>query len=222
MNKTKLSISVLAGVLFSFSMISCVSTKAPVEEKIIDTYQVVEEKSRNGKHNIDAAYPKFDAPEFQKLNFAIEQCYKDDLNLFKSNAGFSDFDLEFSFDFKYEIYSYKNLKSVLLTSWSYTGGAHGNTLLYSYCFDPVTQQFLTASEASGIPLPQIALRTRMVLSEDPELKGFITEDDWFMDGSAPTEENYRTFIMTDEGITVYFEPYQVAPYAAGILQATLK
>jgi len=220
--KNKIILRAIGGILLSFSMISCVSTKAPVEKKIIDTYEVVKEKNKNGKYNIDAEYPQFDAPEFQKLNTAIEQCYKNDLNLFKSNADYSDFDLEFSFDFKYEVYSYKNLKSVLLTSWSYTGGAHGNTLLYSYCFDPFTQKFLTASEASGIPLSQIALRTRMELTGNPDLKDYITDDEWFMEGSAPTDENYRTFVMSDKGITVFFEPYQVAPYAVGVLQATLK
>ena len=35
------------------------------------------------------------------------------------------------------------------------------------------------------------------------------------DGSAPTAKNYESWTITKRGIGINFDPYQVAPYAAG-------
>lgn len=209
----------ISGIFFSLSLISCVSTKP--ESKITETYQISEVKTKSSKYEIDAEYPQFDALEYTALNEAIKKCYNDCYRSFETSLayeGASPLSLQYAFDFKYEIYDYKNLKSVLLTSWSYTGGAHGNTLLFSYCFDKTSQRFVTASEASGIPISQIALKTRMQLTENPD----IYVDEWFIEGTDPLDENYNTFVMTDKGLIVYFEPYRIAPYAVGILEATIK
>ncbi len=208
----------VSGILLSLSFISCVSTKT--ESKITETYEIIEVKKDSAKYVIEAEYPQFDAVEYKELNEAIKRCYNDCYRSFETSLAYDDYstlNLQYSYDFKYEIFDYKNLKSVLLTSWSYTGGAHGNTLLFSYCFDKTTQKFLTASEASGIPLSQIALRTRMQLAENPD----VFMDDWFMEGTDPLDENYDTFVMTDKGLIVYFEPYRIAPYAAGIIQSLI-
>lgn len=40
-------------------------------------------------------------------------------------------------------------------------------------------------------------------------------DDMLKDGSAPTAKNYESWTITKRGIGINFDPYQVAPYAAG-------
>lgn len=40
-------------------------------------------------------------------------------------------------------------------------------------------------------------------------------EDMLKDGSAPTAKNYESWTITKRGIGVNFDPYQVAPYAAG-------
>lgn len=42
----------------------------------------------------------------------------------------------------------------------------------------------------------------------------VTED-MLKDGSAPTAKNYESWTITKRGIGINFDPYQVAPYAAG-------
>lgn len=209
----------LAGTIFCISMISCVSTKTPVQE-IPDTFQIVNEDTEKKNFNLKVEYPSFDAPEYEKLNLAIENCYKETFQDFKSVIEFddgSDISRRFWYELTYDIYSFKDIKSVLLTCSTYTGGAHGNTQLFSYCYNSKTEAFLTAAEASGLSLQQLALQTRIKLSENKALYDYIA-DDWFMEGTAPTEENYNTFTLSDDGITIYFEPYKIAPYAAGIIQ----
>lgn len=40
--------------------------------------------------------------------------------------------------------------------------------------------------------------------------------DWIKKGAAPEGENYANFGLNKRGIVIYFNPYQVGPYAAGI------
>ncbi len=40
-------------------------------------------------------------------------------------------------------------------------------------------------------------------------------DDWITTGAAPNSANYRSFVLVNEGIAVFFDPYQVACYAEG-------
>ena len=55
----------------------------------------------------------------------------------------------------------------------------------------------------------------------------MTDEKWENDGTAPTAENYQSFTYQMdsngklESITLYFQPYQVAAYAAGMPKATI-
>ncbi len=40
--------------------------------------------------------------------------------------------------------------------------------------------------------------------------------DWIKTGAAPEGENYSNFGMNKKGLIIYFNPYQVGPYASGI------
>ena len=40
-------------------------------------------------------------------------------------------------------------------------------------------------------------------------------DDMLRSGTAPEAENFSSFALTPEGIRIFFQPYQVAPWAAG-------
>jgi hypothetical protein len=43
----------------------------------------------------------------------------------------------------------------------------------------------------------------------------------FPEGAIPTEENYRNWNITPEGLLITFDEYQVAPYAAGPQTVTI-
>ena len=44
----------------------------------------------------------------------------------------------------------------------------------------------------------------------------------FWEGIEPKPENYRNVILCDRSYIIFFEHYQIAPYAAGILQIEIK
>ncbi len=43
----------------------------------------------------------------------------------------------------------------------------------------------------------------------------------FPEGAIPTSENYSRWSITPDGLVIYFDPYQVAAYAAGSQQVTI-
>lgn len=45
--------------------------------------------------------------------------------------------------------------------------------------------------------------------------GFEPDTQWISEGTAPKEENFENFLITDNALIIIFDPYEVAPYAAG-------
>jgi len=43
----------------------------------------------------------------------------------------------------------------------------------------------------------------------------IRRDEWITTGAAPIPANYGKFVLLNEGITIFFDPYQVGSYAEG-------
>lgn len=105
--------------------------------------------------------------------------------------------------------------SVLLSAWSYTGGAHGNAQEEAFLFDAGTGRRLKTSDlfVPGAPWLQelsklCAARLRSVLG--PDGQGV-----WVAEGTKPTEENFRLVMVSGRELVVRFGAYQVAPYVNG-------
>lgn len=113
--------------------------------------------------------------------------------------------------------------SVNLLWYEYSGGAHGNYWPVTYTFDRKLARLVTASEASGFTQKEIRDICRQELQE--QLKVYLESEDgnfylkWLMDGTEPTEEYNPFSSFTYDGLTLslFFPPYAVAPYAAGLL-----
>ncbi|MBP3709208.1 MAG: DUF3298 and DUF4163 domain-containing protein [Treponema sp.] len=111
--------------------------------------------------------------------------------------------------------------SMLFTTYVYTGGAHGETLLESLTYDVAAQKMLSITDISNLSLNEIAtycnehfLQTLNYGGEDVESQD--SRKDWIAEGTAPEEYNYQIFTFDGTTLTVYFEPYIVAPYAYGV------
>ena len=95
----------------------------------------------------------------------------------------------------------RSTPSVLSIVWktaSYTGGAHGN--LYD-----VFENLDTALD----------VMSRYCTKALTKSLGDMYNDDMLRSGTAPEAENFSSFALTPEGIRIFFQPYQVAPWAAG-------
>jgi hypothetical protein len=105
--------------------------------------------------------------------------------------------------------------SILFTISTYTGGAHPNHYSRVINFSLLQSEVVTLDalfEPGSDYLGVIAdyciaeLGTRDVVFPD------------FESGALPTEENYSAWNIDEEGVLITFDPYQVAPYAAGMQQ----
>ena len=104
------------------------------------------------------------------------------------------------------IYSDKSITSVLLTSYEYTGGAHGTTTRIGLVMDTKTGKKL-----SPIWDKQIAIRLKKMIRKDLS----IDEKKWIHDGTRDIEQ-YQSFTITPRVLTIYGQQYQHNAYAYGM------
>ncbi|MGE5422614.1 MAG: DUF3298 and DUF4163 domain-containing protein [Ignavibacteriales bacterium] len=110
-------------------------------------------------------------------------------------------------------YNKNDLLSVTATIYQYTGGAHGTTEQVSYNVDLQTGQLLTLKDlfkTNTNYINPINQEIEKQIAAKPE--EFFTEDNM----GFKTIQAKQPFYLTDGGIVVYFQLYEIAPYAAGI------
>ncbi len=108
--------------------------------------------------------------------------------------------------------------SVLSIIWktaSYTGGAHGNLEISTTTYDMKTGSLIDLYDVFGnldIALDQMGRYSVKVLARS---LGDMYNEDMLRSGTAPEAENFSAFALIPAGIRIFFQPYQVAPWAAG-------
>jgi biopolymer transport protein ExbD len=115
-------------------------------------------------------------------------------------------------DISYTKSKSQKVETYIFSVGTYTGGAHGMQF---------TKTFSYASTGKKIVLSDLftdevkALKAVSEYVKKDLYKKEYADQGMISDGTAPREENYQSFIVTDEGITFIFDPYQVAAYAYG-------
>lgn len=105
--------------------------------------------------------------------------------------------------------------------YEYTGGAHGSTLRTSVTWNLSSGRIIRLPELMGVPYPK-----PLILEET--LKA---ADRMYAENPGIYFENYRElirknlnlnqFYLTPEGVVIYFQQYEIAPYASGIPELLL-
>ncbi|MBK1647412.1 DUF3298 domain-containing protein [Rhabdochromatium marinum] len=121
------------------------------------------------------------------------------------------------------LYSGPRFWTIDLTTYSYTGGAHGafdhqalvlgrdhgERLAPAELFRPDSDWLQRLAELS-----LAKLSAREPFSAD-------SDDDWLREGTAPKAENYQVLLPLADGLKVIFGQYQIGPYAIGIFDVML-
>ena len=114
-------------------------------------------------------------------------------------------------------YQDSGLLSVWLTNETYTGGAHGMSWVSSYNVNPETGEFYEFRDLFRNPEEAIPEITDKILSH---LKNILTDESLYETASEAVralDGNY-SYYLDGENLVVYFQPYDVAPYALGIVR----
>ena len=103
--------------------------------------------------------------------------------------------------------------------YEYTGGAHGNTVRASDSWDlktgrrlPLASLFPPGEHYRRLLLDQILLQADANMEQNPHL--------YFEDYRELIVKNFDQshFYLTEDGVTVYYLQYEIAPYSTGIVE----
>lgn len=102
--------------------------------------------------------------------------------------------------------------SLVVRGYDYQGGAHGTPYLDVVYFDGRTKKVVPQKE---LLKPDAYQKLTRMCRKKLLQQGFEANDDWMLEGTKPTAENYSAIIPSDSEVEVIFPSYQIAPYAAG-------
>lgn len=98
---------------------------------------------------------------------------------------------------------------------SYTQGAHGNLdiVTYSYALpggDPLSLGELFTDLGTALNLMSESAYSRL-----SRTLGDMLNEDMLRSGTTPDPDNFSSFALVPGALRIFFQPYQVAPWAAG-------
>jgi hypothetical protein len=123
---------------------------------------------------------------------------------------------------QYELFQHSDtVQSIRFDIGTYTGGAHGNQTIQTYTFDLANETVLTFEDLFLPDADALSVIAPLAQAALEESQGEMADTDWIATGTAPDLLNYQDFVLTEDSIIFYFEPYMVAPFAAGVQQVEI-
>lgn len=105
--------------------------------------------------------------------------------------------------------------SVTFEIWTYTGGAHGNLDIITLNYSLLTSQRLGLVDIFEDPDAALAIMSSWSHKVLSQRLGGMRQEQMLQSGLNTVPENFASLTLTPEGIRINFQPYQVAPWAAG-------
>lgn len=192
----------------------------------------IEEKSKYAE--IKVQYPQFSG--YADLNRAVDEAVVVPYKAFKSTmkqdwketdsmrseSGPGGITPPFSYDVGSDPVIFNNRYiSMLFTTYVMEGGAHGDTTLSSITYDRERNKIVSVIEAAGYTFEELSAYCSDYFMKNLNYGDGSKESEdectkWIAEGTAPEKKNYEKFTYDGKTLTVYFEPYIVAPYVYGI------
>lgn len=203
---------ILLGFMFSlFSLIFSVSALANTNYLNIGIKKIVED---NSKVSVNVSIPTVKSDDsivngvFESINSNIENF----VNSAVKEANATQFGPKYEVSSNFQLpYNNGKLLSIVSTNYLNAGGAHGMSTLVPYNYDITTGKKLALSDmfADGFDYKSMINTT---------IKADIAKDkDTYFDQGADFKgiTDNQGFYISKEGIVIFFQLYEIAPYAAG-------
>ena len=137
--------------------------------------------------------------------------------LSESNKDYVKYQYELYIDYKLT-YNKNNIISIPMNIYEFTGGAHGMTYLNSYNYNLINGKKLKLSDIfkENIDYKKIIDNyIKYVIKKNPDI--YFQGNNGF---KGIKEE--QSFYIEDDGIVIYFDLYEIAPYYVGIPNFKIK
>ncbi len=147
--------------------------------------------------------------------------YKNELKLRKD---FPDRPIaKYEYNVSYEKFESKKMNTIsyIIKSYTFTGGAHGNTSLQTFTFDKnglITIDVLLNLNKDNDKNITLMLSDKLKKTLGDQYNEEILKEGLGLSGNNIGflyQTNLMKFVILDEGIKFIFDQYQIAPYAAG-------
>jgi len=190
----------------------------------------IKESNKKSMYEIAAQYPQLSGgsnPNFEKFNQTVRGLVARKVAEFKKAIspqegeepppeGSMGSDLTISYEIAL---AQDDLISVQFDVGSYSqGAAHPNSYAEVVNYDLRNGQPLKLSDLfkpGAKYLPALSSYAIADLKKQSKDKGDALPDDQIQSGAAPATKNYDNWTITRKGLGIYFDAYQVGPYAAG-------
>ncbi|MDZ5255036.1 DUF3298 and DUF4163 domain-containing protein [Clostridium sp. LIBA-8841] len=197
----------------------------PVFGEEINKIEVVEKsiEENTDKHEVKVKYPMIHGGEKEvvdKINKTIENYTLDWINDIKLLGE------EYSKEYEkagtpmpkmeayslFEAFNTDEVISLPVTYYQYTGGAHGLTTKVSYNYDLKTGKILKLNDLFKEGFDYKSIIDKKVREDIEKEKDIYFENGALFKG---VNEN-QAYYLNKDGIIVYFQQYEIAPYSSGI------
>lgn len=129
-------------------------------------------------------------------------------------------EIVYSLYITYKSYIYQNYISYVFSISMYTGGAHPDNRILSVNYNVKHNKIIKITDIYN-NLTKLSEISRKLLKNKNEINSITLPLDMILEGTTPNDYNFRNYALTDNGVIIFFEPYQVAPYAAGTIEITI-
>lgn len=193
------------------------NNETTLEKKIV-------KRSDNPRYKLNIYYPY---TSYELLNKTIEE---------KINAEISSLldtikeygvrpNQYYSLFINYDKYNYKNFLSYVFYISSYTGGAHPNNTIWTISYDINTNKIIDINDLikkeSNI-LNTLSSYSKSALKKDKRFNDTSSNIKKMIDeGTKPNIDNFKNFAFSNDGLIIFFEQYQVAPYSFGNFEVVI-
>jgi hypothetical protein len=195
------------------------------------TPKVIKEANKAKHYTVDAEYPQIEGDtRFDNFNREARNLITKDVAAFKTSETSAETEsgsetpaetMDSTLDVGYEIrYATDDLISVEFTEGSYErGAAHGNSNTTVVNYDVKNGKKLALADLFNPKSNFLNVISEYCLKDLRERskkdKDAMFDEEMMKSGASPRADNYRAWAITKKGLWITFDPYAVAPYAAG-------
>lgn len=167
------------------------------------------------KNEINISYPRTNYPILNReIGDKIKKLIDDFMDYAKEETTYN---FTYTLDITYDEYGNENYLSYVFYTSTYTGGAHPDNQIFTINYDITKNKIVTIEDIieNESTLIYLSDESRKILKKNEYFLKNKSSFEMLIEGTTPTKENFKNFAYTENGLIIYFEQYQVAPYAAG-------
>lgn len=193
------------------------SYELPVMKALLEDGSPLEEAGSPEQEKALAAAETFNA-RFEQWKDNVQtltQTAKED-RAFRNEAGLES--VAYADDLSCTVYQTEHLVSVSGNYYTYTGGAHPNSILMSWNFDVESGEFFEPEILDeGKDLREFVQGALVEQAQQTAAENNMAVEDFFWEDYEDTLGEWSSYAVSfdEEGMTVGFSPYELAAYAAG-------